>query len=237
MSLSVAMGRIVWRGTQAGFALTLAVLGLTWLNRVAASVLSVGGSCGSGGAYEIATPCPSGAWMAPVGLFVGLVGLGFYLLRRPAGSPQLLILAWPALFGSLGVQFLRAATSESGAYGFWLCGIVFLVMAAAPLLLVMGERGARVQLLVGDGRAEPERIEDQSRSAFAGFEADGTVSRGRDLSPVDFHGSGPALRRRRRARTAVYLSESLDRLSRLHRQGDLSDAEFAEAKQKVLDGA
>lgn len=235
MSLSVAMGRIVWRGTQAGFALTLAVLGLTWLNRVAASVLSVGGSCGSGGAYEIATPCPSGAWMAPVGLFVGLVGLGFYLLRRPAGSPQLLILAWPALFGSLGVQFLRAATSESGAYGFWLCGIVFLVMAAAPLLLVMGERGARVQLLVGDGRAEPERIEDKSRG-IAGFEADGTVSRGRDLSPVDFRGSGPASGDVD-GEDGGDLSESLDRLSRLHRQGDLSDAEFAEAKQKVLDGA
>lgn len=235
MSLSVAMGRIVWRGTQAGFALTLAVLGLTWLNRVAASVLSVGGSCGSGGAYEIATPCPSGAWMAPVGLFVGLFGLGFYLLRRPAGSPQLLILAWPALFGSLGVQFLRAATSESGAYGFWLCGIVFLVMAAAPLLLVMGDRGARVQLLVGDGRAEPERIEDQSRG-IAGFEADGTVSRGRDLSPVDFRGSGPASGDVD-GEDGGDLSESLDRLSRLHRQGDLSDAEFAEAKQKVLDGA
>lgn len=235
MSLSVAMGRIVWRGTQAGFALTLAVLGLTWLNRVAASVLSVGGSCGSGGAYEIATPCPSGAWMAPVGLFVGLVGLGFYLLRRPAGSPQLLILAWPALFGSLGVQFLRAATSESGAYGFWLCGIVFLVMAAAPLLLVMGGRGAMVQLLVGDGRAEPERIEDKSRG-IAGFEADGTVSRGRDLSPVDFRGSGPASGDVD-GEDGGDLSESLDRLSRLHRQGDLSDAEFAEAKQKVLDGA
>lgn len=235
MSLSVAMGRIVWRGTQAGLALTLAVLGLTWLNRVTASVLTVGGSCGSGGAYEIATPCPSGAWMAPVGLFVGLVGLGFYLLRRPAGSPQLLILAWPALFGSLGVQFLRAATAESGAYGFWLCGIVFLVMAAAPLLLVMGEPGAMMQLLVGDGRAEPEGIEDQPRG-IAGFEADGTVSRDRDLSPVDIGGSGPASGDVD-GEDGGDLSESLDRLSRLHRQGDLSDAEFAEAKQKVLDGA
>jgi hypothetical protein len=235
MSLSVAMGRIVWRGTQAGLALTLAVLGLTWLNRVAASVLSVGGSCGSGGAYEIATPCPSGAWMAPVGLFVGLVGLGFYLLRRPAGSPQLLILAWPALFGSLGVQFLRAATAESGAYGFWLCGIVFLVMAAAPLLLVIGERGAMVQLLVGDGRAEPEGIEDQPRG-IAGFEEDGAGSRVRDLSPVDIGGSGPASGDVD-GEDGGDLSESLDRLSRLHRQGDLSDAEFAEAKQKVLDGA
>jgi hypothetical protein len=236
MSLSVTMGRIVWRGTQAGLALTLAVLGLTWLNRVAASVLSVGGSCGSGGAYEIATPCPSGAWMAPVGLLVGLVGLGLYLLRRPAGSPQLLILAWPALFGSLGVQFLRAASAESGAYGFWLCGIVFLVMAAASLVLVMGERGALVRLLMGDGRAEPEGIEDQPQLRIARFEADGTASRFSDLGPVDLDGSGLAP-------DAVHgedagdLSESLDRLSRLHRQGDLSDAEFAEAKQKVLDGA
>ena len=231
------MGRIVWRGTQAGLALALAVLGLTWLNRVAASVLSVGGSCGSGGAYEIATPCPSGAWMAPVGLFVGLVGLGLYLLRRPAGSPQLLILAWPALFGSLGVQFLRAASAESGAYGFWLCGIVFLVMAAAPLLLVMGERGAMVRLLVGDGRAEPHQIDEQSQLRIPRLESDGTASRISDLGPVDLHGSASAPDDVEGDGDGGDLSESLDRLSRLHRQGDLSDAEFAEAKQKVLDGA
>ncbi|HEY8060466.1 MAG TPA: hypothetical protein VID94_17000, partial [Acidimicrobiales bacterium] len=140
----------------------MAVLGLTWLNRVVASVLPVGGSCGSGGAYEIATPCPGGAWMAPVGLFAGLVGLGLYLLRRPAGSPQLLVFAWPALFGSLGVQFLRAAAAESGAYGFWLCGVVFLVMAAAPVVLVVAaERGAVARLLLGDGLAEPEGSEDR----------------------------------------------------------------------------
>ena len=169
--------------------------------------------------------------MAPVGLFVGLVGLGLYLLRRPAGSPQLLILAWPALFGSLGVQFLRAASSESGAYGFWLCGIVFLVMAAAPLLLVMGERGAMVRLLVGDGRAEPQRIEDQSLAPYPPPRSRRDGEPHSDLGPVDLHGSGPVLDDVR-ARTTGDVSESLDRLSRLHHQGDLSDAEFAKARRR-----
>src|SRR5262245_1135710 len=99
--------------------------------------MAVGGSCGSGGSYEIATPCPTGAWMAPVGIFVGLAGLALYLWWRPRSGPQWVFLAWPALFGSLGVQFLRAAAADSGAYGFWLCGVVFLVMAAAPVLLVV----------------------------------------------------------------------------------------------------
>jgi hypothetical protein len=235
MSLTVTMGRVVWRGTQAGLALSLAVLGLTWLNRVMDSVLSVGGSCGSGGAYEVATPCPGGAWMAPVGLFAGLVGLGLYLLRRPAGSPQLLIFAWPALFGSLGVQFLRAAAAESGAYGFWLCGIVFLVMAAAPIVLVVvGERGAMGRLLVGDGMAEPEGAEDQPQLRIARVEADGTTSRFSELGPVDLRGPAPD---DLDGEDGGDLCENLDRLSRLHRQGDLSDAEFAEAKQKVLEGS
>ncbi len=233
MSLTVTIGRVVWRSTQAGLALTLAVLGLTWLNRVVASVLPVGGSCGNGGA----TPCPGGAWMAPAGVFAGLLGLGLYLLRRPAGSPQLLIFAWPALFGSLGVQFLRAAAAESGAYGFWLCGIVFLVMAAGPIVLVVaGQRGAVVPLLVGDGLAGPEGIEDQPQLRSARLEADGAASRFSDLGPVDLRGPAPASDDLDRENGAD-LCEHLDRLSRLHRQGELSDAEFAEAKQKVLDGS
>src|SRR5215510_11411979 len=107
----MAVGRVLWRGVLASLALAGTVVGLTWLNRVAAAVMEIGGACGSGGAYQIATPCPSGVWMAPVGIFLGLVCLGAYLFLRPAGSPQLAFLAWPALFGSLGYQFLRAATS------------------------------------------------------------------------------------------------------------------------------
>jgi hypothetical protein len=155
------MGRVVVRGVQAALALAGAVIGLTWLNRVAASVLAMGGSCGQGGPYEIAHPCPGGAWMAPVGIFAGLAGLGLYLLGRPAGGPQYLLFAWPALFGSLGFQFLRAAVDEGGpAWGFWLCGVLFVLMAAAPLLLVLGgDRRALVRALVGDGVADPDRAD------------------------------------------------------------------------------
>lgn len=175
--------------------------------------------------------------MAPLGVFAGLIGLGLYLLRRPAGSPQLLIFAWPALFGSLGVQFLRAAAAESGAYGFWLCGIVFLVMAAGPVVLVVaGQRGAVVPLLVGDGLAGPEGIEEQPQLRSARLEADGAASRFSDLGPVDLRGLAPASDDLDRENGAD-LCEHLDRLSRLHRQGELSDAAFAEAKQKVLDGS
>lgn len=94
-----------------------------------------------------------------------------------------------------------------------------------------------VRLLVGDGRAEPQQIDEQSPLRIPRLESDGTASRISDLGPVDLHGSGPVLDDVEGEDDGGDLSESLDRLSRLHRQGDLSDAEFAEAKQKVLDGS
>jgi hypothetical protein len=232
----VTIGRVVWRGTQAALALALVVLGLTWLNLVASSVLSVGGSCSSGGPYVSAAPCPGGAWMAPVGIFVALAGLGLYLLRRPAGSPQLVLFAWPALFGSLGIQFLRAAAAETGAYGWWLCGVVFLLMAAAPLALVLaGDRASLRRALLGDGWAEPEGTEETDRPRIARSVPDGSVTGFAPLGPVGGNGNGNGSSSP--AGDGDDLAESLSRLSRLHRDGDLSDAEFAEAKQKVLDGA
>ncbi len=237
MSHGVTIGRVVWRGIQATLGLALAVLGLTWLNLVASSVLSVGGSCSSGGPYVSAAPCPGGAWMAPVGIFVAIGGLGLYLLRRPAGSPQLVLFAWPALFGSLGIQFLRAAAAESGAYGWWLCGVVFLLMAAAPLaLVVVGDRAALRRAVLGDGFAEREPTDEVEVPRIARFGADGSVNRLGPLGPVHGNGNGNGASSRP-APDGEDLAESLSRLSRLHRDGELSDAEFADAKQQVLDGA
>ena len=218
----MTIGRVVGRGTLAAGALAAVVVGLVWLNSVAAAVMDVGGSCGSGGAFEIATPCPTGTWMAPVGIFLGIAGLGAYALLRPTGSPALVALAWPALFGSLGVQFLRAAMAETDAWGWWLCGIVFLIMAVAPLAaIVADDRRALGRMLLGDGLAEPEPAERVN-----GFRP--ATAPGVDVTFV--------------ASTTVTsedgdLAGSLDKLSKLHRCGDLSDAEYADAKQQVLDGA
>jgi len=165
----VTIGRVVWRGIQAALALALVVLGLAWLNLVASSVMSDGGSCGSGGSFVVATPCPGGAWMAPAGIFVALAGLGLYLLCRPTGGPQLVLFAWPALFGSLGIQFLRAAAAETGAYGWWLCGVVFLLMAAAPLaLVVVGDKAAFRRAVLGDGSADPAALAEAEQQVLDG---------------------------------------------------------------------
>jgi hypothetical protein len=219
----VTIGRVVWRGTLAALALATVVVGLVWLNSVAASVMDIGGSCGSGGPYEIATPCPTGTWMAPVGIFLGLAGVAAYALLRPSGSPSLVALAWPALFGSLGVQFLRAAAEESDAWGWWLCGVVFLVMAVAPIAFVVADdRRALGRMLLGDGLAEVDPA-DRARSTAP------TTAPGVNVTFVAPSSNGSS--------EDGDLAESLERLSRLHRCGDLSDAEYAEAKQKVLDGA
>jgi hypothetical protein len=223
VSLSVTIGRVVWRGTLAAVALAAVVVGLVWLNSVAAAVMDVGGSCGSGGPYEIASPCPTGAWMAPVGIFLGLIGVAVYAFVRPSGSPSLVALAWPALFGSLGVQFLRAAAGETDAWGWWLCGVLFLAMAVAPVaFIVADDRRALPRMLLGDGLAEVDPA-DRARSTAP------TTAPGVNVTFVAPSANGTS--------ADGDLAESLERLSKLHRCGDLSDAEYAEAKQKVLDGA
>lgn len=219
----MTIGRVVWKGGQAAVALAVVVVGLTWLNRVASSVMAVGGSCGSGGPYEIASPCPTGAWMAPVGILLGVIALGVYALTRPPGSPSLLILAWPALFVSLGFQFLRSAVHESDAWGFWLCGVVFLLMGVAPLGMVFASRREAARILLGDGLAPPDGTDHDDLS----------VPHAAPMVPVTFVSPSSD----GEDGSDGDLADSLDRLSRLHRCGDLSDAEYAEAKQKVLDGA
>jgi hypothetical protein len=130
------------------------VIGLTWLNQVAEAVMEIGGACASGAtAFEVANPCPEGAWMAPVGLLAGTACLAAYAVLRPRGGPQYLLLAWPALFGTLGLQFLRAAFDGNGiAYGFLLCGVVFVLMAVAPLAVAFSPgTGSPRRVLVGSG--------------------------------------------------------------------------------------
>lgn len=106
------------------------------------AVMDVGGYCAEGGPYVIAQSCPEGSTAALLlgilgGLafgFVASVG-GFAVGGIWAATP---ILAWAALFGSLGWNFLEyglLAPPEGGIVWGWLIpGIMFWVMAAFPLL-------------------------------------------------------------------------------------------------------
>lgn len=103
---------------------------LAWAFLSMRAVAGVGGSCASGGAYEIATPCPDGSWLIGLGIplmliamFVGS-GVGMTL-----GAPALLLPMWALLFTSLGWNFLEFGFKDVGI-GFIVCGVMFWAMAA-----------------------------------------------------------------------------------------------------------
>jgi hypothetical protein len=110
---------------------------LTILFLAIRAVMEVGGACATGGPYEIATPCPRGAWMFPVSIFGGLAS-ALALAVTAGDGPRLWTLAWTALFLSLGWNFLEFGLDPPGAEGTapgWLvCAALFALMGGVPLL-------------------------------------------------------------------------------------------------------
>ena len=111
-----------------------------------------GGSCASGGPYEIAPghDWGSGAWLLPVAIIGGLVLAGILATASDAWSDGeisgLGALLWFGLFGALGWNFLdlgiHPPASMSGTGGWIVCAVVFGVMALAGLgYAVMAMRG------------------------------------------------------------------------------------------------
>lgn len=115
---------------------------MTLLFQAMRGVLDLGGMVASGGPYAIEHPAPGWVWLFPVSIVTGmLAGFGCMLFQRRTGGPPLHLLAWPALFGSLGYNFIDYAFNPpgegSGVVAAWLiCGILFVGMGAAPLILV-----------------------------------------------------------------------------------------------------
>jgi hypothetical protein len=106
------------------------------------SVMDVGGACADGGPYVSAQPCPDGVAAA---MFLGIFGLfvsGALVWRYGSriGEPfeSLPFLAWPALFCSLGWNFLQyglfSPPEGQGIVWSWLIpGILFELMGLVPL--------------------------------------------------------------------------------------------------------
>jgi len=105
-------------------------MSLSWAFLAMRAVAGVGGSCASGGAYEIATPCPDGSWLIaiaiPALLISMFVGSGF---GTTIGAPALLVPMWALLFTSLGWNFLEFGFKDVGV-GFIVCGVMFWALAA-----------------------------------------------------------------------------------------------------------
>lgn len=141
------------------------------------SVMEIGGSCASGNTpYEISRPCPDGVAGLMVGsIFLGLVFLGVYAVS--AVGPNLTLLAWPALFLSLGWNFLEYGVDPPGAnggvvWGWLLCGVIFMLMGGLPLVFgIKAVLAGRETRLTRQPRSIANRYGRGSASALEGDRA------------------------------------------------------------------
>lgn len=206
------------------------------------AVLDVGGFCAEGGPYVIETPCPEGvALLMPLGIVGGLVaalvagGAGARLGGPWAG---VVLLAWPALFGALGWNFLEYGFNPPGddpgwAWGWIVCGVVFWAMAFGPLVIVvMGVRASAGSPTPSRGvrrvRAEALRASEPDRRPLpsAAQAEPGELFAMAMPDPGGLDAEGPE--------DPPDLVAGLERLAALRARGELTADEYAAAKRALL---
>jgi len=201
--------------------------GITLLFLGMRSVMEVGGACADGGPYVSAQPCPRGIPLAMFGgIWGGIICVGVYIWQTAKYRvPGLVAFAWPALFLSLGWNFLEYGINppfgDGLAWGWLVCAVVFGLMGGLPLLAI---------------------VKPVLRS-FVPRDPQG---------PVSFRASTPSLRPPIAARhdpgpassaasrptgsASSSLLTDLERLAALRDSGALTDAEFELAKRRILGG-
>lgn len=234
--------------------IALGTMSVTLLFLGMRAVMDVGGACAEGGPYVSAQPCPDGV---PIAMFGGMIGMfaaaglivwfGSQIGKRAA---SVVALGWPALFLSLGLNFLEYALYPPDAepapvWGWLIPGVLFWVMGGAPLAVGLlawrearaGRPGNRLTrqvvtsvpskaVVFGSGvstrrPAEPARIEF----------APGAWGAPRPAASEGFNSPGGD----DRASAPSDLVDDLTRLAELHEAGDLTDDEFATAKRERLE--
>ncbi len=108
------------------------------------AVMDIGGSCASGGPYEVSVQCPDKVGLMMFLAFpLGFLSAGLMVwmgTRLGGGYAGLVGLAWPALFLSLGWNFLEYSVHPPDAagggivWGWLIPGIIFVLMGGIPLL-------------------------------------------------------------------------------------------------------
>ena len=207
--------------------------GLTWLYLGMRSVMEVGGACADGGPYVTAQPCPAGVPLAMIGgIFGGLACLGLFLWcsSRLGGSYGTLALwAWPALFLSLGWNFLEFGLDPPGedsglVWGWLFCAVLFLLMGGLPLLGLATPKALRSMLWPPDpdpfAAARPAPV---GVPLGATLRLNGSPSSSAPPAPAPPAGDGDVV-------------AQLERLAALRDRGALDASEYERAKKAVLDG-
>jgi hypothetical protein len=216
------------------FTLAGVACGLTLLYLGMRAVMDIGGACASGGPYVPRVECPQGVpLLMMAGIWGGLIFVGLYLWATSKHRvPTLVGFAWPALFLSLGWNFLDYGIDGPAGgglvWGWLVCAVLFALMGGLPLLAlakpVIGQffrsgpdtpREAKVVV--------PTRTKVKELRAVAKAGATATPPR-----PDEPRASAPD--------DDESMVDALERLGALHRSGALSDREFEVAKRRVLHG-
>jgi len=122
--------------------------GIALLYQAMRPIMRLGGMVASGGPYAIAHPAPDWVWIMPVAI---LFGMACFFVNMGCAAPDgvnLMPLAWPGLFLSLGWNFLEFAFAPPGggfAWGWLVCGVLFVLMGGLPLLLALKVARAKVR--------------------------------------------------------------------------------------------
>jgi hypothetical protein len=180
------------------------------------SVMDIGGFCADGGPYAIETHCPAGVpGLLMGGIWIGVIAAFLYAWQAPkAGAVSLAGFLWPALFLSLGWNFLEYGVSppfDGGlAWGWLIPGVLFVLMGGLPLLWV-------VPALV---RADSTPSNLVGSSLRQGVVAARRAASNHRIVTAPTQPAG--------------LVDELERLDRLHRLGSLSDSEYEAAKRRLL---
>lgn len=179
------------------------------------AVMDIGGACASGGPYVPVQPCPAGVPLVLIGgIWMGvLLAITYGFLTVGTGIPSFVGLFWPALFLSLGWNFLQYAFAPPGEatgiiWGWLIPGVLFMVMGAVPLIWAVPTLSGR------------------STSPFGG----GAATR---LLPIE---RLTQVVRRMPAADAPGMVDELERLDALHRSGAIDDGEYHAAKRRLLGG-
>lgn len=207
------------------------------------AVMDIGGSCASGGPYVPARPCPGGVTALIFGgVWGGIIFLGVYVWQAFKHKiPSFIALAWPALFLSLGWNFLDYGISPPGGgglvWGWLVCAIVFGLMGALPLWFVAGPVARsffrpppRVEQAGPPTVLELQRLATAMKAKVARDAGGGTAVQARASSVA------PTVQTAAKPDAMDDMVSELERLQYLHKSGSLTDDEFASAKARVIRG-
>ena len=181
----------------------------------------------------------------PLSIFGGLLFLGLFAICTNDAGRSLVLLAWPALFLSLGWNFLDYGlnlTTKSGSGvngGFLVCAVIFILMGAVPLIWLLPQLW---RLVTGSadtsgttGGSGPAPFTGMTSVAFnpppSSAPASPTPPSWGTNVRLDPSTASTAATT---AKAGKDMAGELERLAALHRRGELTDAEYEAAKRQAI---